>query len=87
MGAYLALFPKGFKGKDYQSTDGTIFVCVEGHGSTKVGDKELELGPERRVRDPAVAALFAQRGRAESVLFSISDQPAQEALGIWREKK
>ena len=23
----------------------------------------------------------------ESVLFSISDKPAQEALGIWREKK
>ena len=45
MGAYLALFPKGFKGKDYQSTDGTIFVCVEGRGSTKVGDKELSWGP------------------------------------------
>ena len=45
MGAYLALFPKGFKGKDYQSTDGTIFVCVEGHGSTKVDDKVLEWGP------------------------------------------
>jgi gentisate 1,2-dioxygenase len=23
----------------------------------------------------------------ESVLFSISDRPAQEALGIWREQK
>ena len=29
MGAYLAMFPKGFKGQDYQSTDGMIFVCVE----------------------------------------------------------
>ena len=46
MGAHLALLPKGFKGKDYQATDSTIFVCVEGEGSTKVGDKVLEWGPK-----------------------------------------
>ena len=45
MGAHLALLPKGFKGKDYRSTDGTIFVCVEGEGTTKVGGKTLEWGP------------------------------------------
>ena len=30
MGAQLAMFPKGFKGEKYRSTDGTIFVCAEG---------------------------------------------------------
>jgi gentisate 1,2-dioxygenase len=28
----------------------------------------------------------SHQAKKESVLFSISDRPAQEALGIWREK-
>jgi gentisate 1,2-dioxygenase len=28
----------------------------------------------------------SHRASKETVLFSISDRPAQEALGIWREK-
>ena len=86
MGAYLALFPKGFKGKDYQSTDGTIFVCIEGRGSTKVGDKELSVGPERRVRDPAVAALFAQRGRRVGAVLDLRQAGAGSARDLAREE-
>src|SRR5947199_8789906 len=45
MGAHLALLPKGFAGAPYRATDGTIFVCVEGAGATKVEDKVLEWSP------------------------------------------
>src|SRR5690349_6610444 len=45
MGAHLSLLPKGFKGERYRSTDGTIFVCVEGQGVTKLDDKTLEWSP------------------------------------------
>jgi gentisate 1,2-dioxygenase len=86
MGAYLAMFPKGFKGKDYQSTDGAIFVCVEGHGSTKVGDKVLEWGPNDVFTVPSWHK-YVHDVKDQAVLFSISDKPAQEALGLWREKK
>src|SRR5260370_40188781 len=41
MGASLALLPKGFKGEDYRATGGTIFVCVEGQGTTRIGGKAL----------------------------------------------
>jgi gentisate 1,2-dioxygenase len=85
MGAHLALLPKNFKGKDYQATDSTIFVCVEGEGTTKVGGQTLEWGP----RDVFVVPSWmkhSHQAKKESVLFSISDRPAQEALGIWREK-
>jgi gentisate 1,2-dioxygenase len=85
MGAYLSLLPKNFKGKDYQSTDSTIFVCVEGEGATKVGGKTLEWGP----RDVFVVPSWMKHShmaKKESVLFSISDRPAQEALGLWREQ-
>jgi gentisate 1,2-dioxygenase len=85
MGAHLSLLPKGFKGKDYQSTDSTILVCVEGGGSTKVGGKTLEWGPKDVFVVPSWMKL-AHAAKKESVLFSISDRPAQEALGLWREK-
>jgi gentisate 1,2-dioxygenase len=84
MGAYLALLPKGFKGQDYRSTDSTIFVCVEGHGTTKVGDKVLEWGPNDVFVVPSWHR-YSHNVKDEAVLFSISDKPAQEALGIWRE--
>ena len=84
MGAYLAMFPKGFKGQDYRSTDGMIFVCVEGHGSTKVDDKVLEWGPNDVFVIPPWKR-YAHTCPEQTVLFSISDRPAQEALGIWRE--
>jgi len=30
---------------------------------------------------------YAHKANEHSVLFSISDRPAQEALGLWREGK
>ena len=84
MGAHLALLPAGFEGESYRATDGTIFVCVEGEGATTDRRRALRLERRRRVRGAAVDAL-RPRGAKESVLFSISDRPAQEALGIWRE--
>ena len=85
MGAHLALLPAGFKGEGYRATDGTIFVCVEGEGATTHRRQAVRLERRRRVRRAAVAALRPRRRGAKSVLFSISDRPAQEALGIWRE--
>jgi gentisate 1,2-dioxygenase len=84
MGAHLALLPKNFKGKPYRSTDSTIFVCVEGRGMTKVAGKTLEWAPRDVFVVPSWQT-YAHTAAQESVLFSISDRPAQEALGIWRE--
>jgi gentisate 1,2-dioxygenase len=84
MGAQLALLPKGFKGNDYRATDGTIFVCVEGGGSTKVENETLEWGPNDVFVVPSWKR-YAHTAKARTVLFSISDRPAQEKLGIWRE--
>jgi gentisate 1,2-dioxygenase len=86
MGANLAMLPKGFRGEPYRSTDSTVFVCVEGRGSTDVDGQVLEWGP----RDVFVVPSWKRYGHAaaqQSVLFSISDRPAQETLGIWREAR
>jgi gentisate 1,2-dioxygenase len=84
MGAQLALLPAGFTGERYRATDGTIFVCVEGEGATRIGDKEFAWSPGDVFVAPPWQH-YAHTAAQESVLFSISDRPAQEALGIWRE--
>jgi gentisate 1,2-dioxygenase len=86
MGANLSLLPKAFAGAPYRATDGTIFVCVEGAGSTKVEDELLEWGQNDVFVVPPWKR-YSHHPSSESVLFSISDRPAQEALGIWREDK
>jgi gentisate 1,2-dioxygenase len=86
MSACLAMLPKGFQGEPYRATDGTIFVCVEGEGTTTVDGKALEWGPNDVFVVPSWKR-YAHNAPKQSVLFSISDRPAQEALGIWREGK
>jgi gentisate 1,2-dioxygenase len=85
MGAHLALLPKNFKGQSYRATDGTIFVCVEGRGTTKVDGATLAWSPGDVFVVPPWKR-YAHAAGEESVLFGISDRPAQEALGIWREE-
>ena len=84
MGAQLALLPAGFAGERYRATDGTIFVCVEGEGTSRIGDKEFAWRPGDVFVAPSWQ-YYSHAAGPESVLFSISDRPAQEALGIWRE--
>jgi gentisate 1,2-dioxygenase len=84
MGAQLALLPAGFAGERYRATDGTIFVCVEGEGATRIGEQEFAWSAGDVFVAPSWQ-YYSHAAERESVLFSISDRPAQEALGIWRE--
>src|SRR5579862_5791737 len=84
MGANLAMLPKGFRGEPYRATDSTVFVCAEGRGTTNVDGQVLEWGPRDVFVVPSWKR-YAHTAAEQSVLFSISDRPAQEALGIWRE--
>jgi gentisate 1,2-dioxygenase len=79
------MLPKDFKGGRYRSTDGMVFVCVEGGGSTEVEGKVLEWRPNDVFVVPPWKR-YAHSAAKESVLFSISDRPAQEVLGLWREQ-
>jgi gentisate 1,2-dioxygenase len=86
IGTFIQLLPSGFAGQPYRATDGTVFVCVEGAGETRIGDAVLRWQP----RDIFVVPGWAQhshRADRESVLFSFSDRPVQEKLGLWREAR
>ena len=86
IGAFMQLLPGGFTTAPYRSTDGAVLVCVEGQGETIVGETTLRWKP----RDIFVVPNWAQhqhRAASEAVLFSFSDRPLQQALGLWREAR
>ena len=82
----MQLLPKGFAGAPYRSTDGTVFVCIEGSGETRVGGEVLAWRPRDVFVVPAWAR-HSHRANEDAVLFSFSDRVVQEKLGLWREER
>jgi gentisate 1,2-dioxygenase len=82
----MRVLPAGFETLGYRSTDATVFVVVEGQGSSEVGDAEFDWEPGDIVVAPSWC-VQRHRARTRSVLFSYSDRAVQEKLGIWREDR
>jgi gentisate 1,2-dioxygenase len=86
IGTFIQLLPMGFKTARYRSTDATIFVAAEGRGRTRVGEEELAWGRNDIFVVPSWKPVVHE-AEAESVLFSFSDRPVQEKIGVWREDR
>ena len=84
--AFLQLLPKGFRSQAYRCTDGTIYSVVEGQGTAVIGNEKFDFEPRDTFVVPSWAPLQLE-SRGEAVLFSFSDRPGQEAMGLWREKR
>jgi gentisate 1,2-dioxygenase len=84
--AFLQLLPKGFRSQPYRCTDGTIYSVVEGQGKAVIGNEPFEFEPRDTFVVPSWAPLQLE-AKNETVLFSFSDRPGQEAMGLWREKR
>lgn len=86
MGACLQLLPSGFRGAASRSTDATVYCAADGHGRSHVGDCIFEWGVHDVFVVPSWCPVSHENdSREDAVLFSFSDRPAQEALGLWRE--
>jgi gentisate 1,2-dioxygenase len=83
---FVQLLPAGFASLPYRSTDGTVFVCVEGEGETRVDDTVLRWEPRDIFVVPSWAS-HTHHAASETVLFSFSDRAVQEKLGLWRETR
>jgi gentisate 1,2-dioxygenase len=86
IGAFARRLKRGVETRPYRSTDSTVFVCLEGEGTAQIGDKKFEFGEG----DVLVAPSWATqqfRVSLDTILFSFSDRPVQQALGLWREEK
>ncbi|MBV8779083.1 MAG: gentisate 1,2-dioxygenase [Alphaproteobacteria bacterium] len=83
---FVQMLPAGFTSLPYRATDGTVFVCVEGEGETRVGDMAMPWKQHDIFVVPSWMAHTHHAG-TEAVLFSFSDRVVQEKLGLWREAK
>lgn len=84
IGAFIQLLPRGFVGTASRVTDGTIYCVVEGRGRSVAGGATFEWEP----RDVFVVPSWVpvrHEAASDCVLFSYSDRPVQQALGLWRE--
>lgn len=86
IGAFAQWLPAGFETKPVRSTDGTVLVCLEGGGEVKVGDASWRIAENDIVVVPSWHALQLRADR-DSLLFSFSDRPVQQALGLWRDER
>jgi Gentisate 1,2-dioxygenase len=86
IGAFAQRLPAGFETRPYQCTDGTVYVCLEGEATVAVGNTEWQLQRDDIFVVPSWQSLklLAQR---DTTLFSYSDRPAQQSLGLWREAR
>lgn len=90
MATFMQRLPPGFSGKPWRQTDGAVFSVVEGHGSVCINhagqDQVFEFGPRDHFVIPSwhTASLRSAPG---CVLFSFSDRPVHQALGIHREER
>jgi gentisate 1,2-dioxygenase len=85
MAVFMQWLPRGFSGREYRSTDGTIFCVLEGQGSVDMGETHFDLAPRDVFVVPSWEP-YRLKARADCVIFSYSDRAAQQALGFWREK-
>jgi gentisate 1,2-dioxygenase len=84
MGAYVQLLPKNFTALAGRSTDGAVYCVIEGHGKSTIGGQEIEWRPHDVFVVPSWSDAI-HTASEDTVLFSFSDRPAQQALGLWRE--
>jgi gentisate 1,2-dioxygenase len=86
IGAYVQLLPAQFSGRPYRATDGRVFCCLEGEGRIDTDHWSFQFGK----RDVFVVPSWVSHrwfAAAETVLFSFSDRPVQQACGLWREER
>jgi len=86
IGAFIQLLPEGFRSATYRATDSTVYSVVEGSGRVEIGASSYRFEPRDTFVVPSWHALRLEASE-ECVLFSYSDRPAQQALGLWREAR
>lgn len=83
--AHVRLLPAGFQTQPRRSTDGTIFVVVEGSGEAIIDDQVIELSPKNIVVVPSWKKVTFKANN-ELILFGYSDKACQEKLGLYKEE-
>ncbi len=86
IGTFLQMLPANFSGAPYRSTDATVFCVKEGRGKSKIGNDVFSWGPRDIFVVPSWTPVQHEASE-QSILFSASDRPVQQALRLWREEE
>ena len=93
MAAFMQRLPAGFSGKPHRQTDGAVFSVVEGQARVVINSIQsggaattFDVNPRDHFVIPSwhTARFASQTG---CVLFSFSDRPVHQALGIHKEER
>lgn len=84
--AFTQAIPAGFETRALRSTDGTIHVCLEGSGEAEIAGTTYRFAENDVFVVPSWHRLQLRASR-DAMLFSFSDRPVQQALGLWREER
>jgi gentisate 1,2-dioxygenase len=87
IGTFVQLLPAGFTTAAYRSTDATIFAAAEGHGRSIIGEDFVVDWQKRDIFVVPSWRNIRHEAAEDSVLFSFSDRPIQEALHLYREDR
>jgi gentisate 1,2-dioxygenase len=90
MATFMQKLPAGFSGKAWRQTDGAVYSVVEGRGEAVIEGggqaRRFAFGPRDHFVVPSWhTARFASDPGC--VLFSFSDRPVHQALGIHKEER
>jgi gentisate 1,2-dioxygenase len=87
LGTALRYFPRGFESQHYRSTDSLVLVGVEGRADIAIeGGPTLPVGANDIVAIPGWYG-WSVTAHEDTVLFSYSDRPVHEKLGLLREQR
>ena len=86
MAAYIQLLAKGCETRPCRSTDGAVYCVVEGCGHVSLGGATFAFEQHDVFVAPSWVPVSVQASD-EVVLFSFSDRPGQQAMGLWREER
>ena len=87
MGAWIQRLPRGFAGRDYRSTDGTVVHVIEGEGSAVIGGRGFDFVAKDTFVVPSWLPWHLETPASDAYLFTYSDRPVQQALHLWREER
>lgn len=88
LGPAVQRLPEGFTGMPHRRSASAVHFVIEGRGRTEVDGKALEWGARDCFVVPAWARyVHANTGDGDALLFTVSDRPLLEALGLYREDR
>jgi gentisate 1,2-dioxygenase len=86
LGCFAQVLPPGFSGRPRRHTPSTVYYVIAGEGRAAIGDVELSWSAKDAFAVPAWAPhrLVNASVDEEAILFSVSDEPVLDALGLLR---